>query len=188
MSKRSLFASLLAVLFASSCATLFQGNSEEIMVESDPPGAQVSVNDGRQGITPYSLKTNRNDDLEIHVSKPGYSPEDIADTTHVEWGYLVSDIFFTGLIGLAVDGIDGAMFYHNQTMVSAHLEPAAMAAAPLAPSTAAAVASDQPRTYSAAVPVINRVPTAEGTSPVSPGTNSSSVNPNAPTNQPPPFE
>ena len=93
------------------------------MVESDPPGAQVSVNDGRNGTTPYSMKVGRDDDVNIHVSKPGYSSTDISDESHMEWGYFISDFFFTGLIGLAVDGLDGAMFYHNQTMVSAHLEP-----------------------------------------------------------------
>ncbi len=75
------------------------------------------------------MRVNRNDDLDIHVSKAGYSSTDISDTSHVEWGYLVSDIFFTGLIGLAVDGIDGAMFYHNQAMVSAHLDPVALSPA-----------------------------------------------------------
>ena len=123
MTKSSICASLLAVLFASGCATLFQGTNEEIMVQSDPPGAQVSVNDGRNGTTPYSMKVSRNDDVDIHVSKPGYAPMDISDESHMEWGYFISDFFFTGLIGLAVDGLDGAMFYHNQTMVSAHLEP-----------------------------------------------------------------
>ena len=166
MSKSSLLVSLLAVLFASGCATLFQGTNEEIMVASDPAGAQVSINDGRQGTTPYSMRVNRNDDLQIHVSKAGYSSTDIADTSHVEWGYLVSDIFFTGLIGLAVDGIDGAMFYHNQAMVSAHLDPivaspaaqsdmGAAAPAPAAPapaiSRAAALASDQPKINSKAI-------------------------------------
>jgi hypothetical protein len=52
MTKSSICASLLAVVFASGCATLFQGTNEEIMVQSDPPGAQVSVNDGRNGTTP----------------------------------------------------------------------------------------------------------------------------------------
>ncbi|HVN63217.1 MAG TPA: hypothetical protein VMT58_01170, partial [Candidatus Binataceae bacterium] len=60
------------------------------------------------------------------------SSTDISDESKMEWGYFVSDFFFTGLIGLAVDGADGAMFYHNQTMVTAHLDPVA----PL-PSTAA---------------------------------------------------
>ena len=113
---------ICAAFASSSCATLFQGTSEEIMIASDPAGAQVNVNDGRSGVTPYSMRVNRDEDLQIHVSKAGYMPYDEADASHVQWGYLVSDLFFTGLIGLAVDGIDGAMFYHNQAMVTAHLD------------------------------------------------------------------
>ncbi len=105
------------------------------MIASDPAGAQVAVNDGRSGVTPYSMRVNRDEDLQIHVSKAGYSAYDEVDTSHIEWGYLVSDIFFTGLIGLAVDGIDGAMFYHNQTMVTAHLDQVQAAAPPAIPST-----------------------------------------------------
>lgn len=180
MSKSSLLVSLLAVLFASGCATLFQGTNEEIMVASDPAGAQVSINDGRQGTTPYSMRVNRNDDLQIHVSKPGYSSTDIADTSHVEWGYLVSDIFFTGLIGLAVDGIDGAMFYHNQAMVSAHLDPISPAqsdtgAAAPAPASvpaishAAAIASDQPTIGSKAIaPTTAVIPATTAVNPTAP--------------------
>ena len=92
------------------------------MVTSDPAGALVVVNDGRSGTTPYSMKVGRDDDLQIHVSKTGYSSTDITDTSHMEWGYFIADFFFTGLIGLAVDGLDGAMFDHDQTMVSAHLD------------------------------------------------------------------
>lgn len=114
---------VFAALLCSSCATLFQGTTEEVMVASDPDAAQVTVNDGRSGPTPFSMRVPRSEDLQIHVSKVGYTPYDMTDTSHVEWGYLVSDIFFTGLIGLAVDGIDGAMFYHNQAMVTAHLDP-----------------------------------------------------------------
>jgi hypothetical protein len=116
--------SALIVLFScESCATLFQGTSEEIALASDPSGAAVAVNDGRSGSTPYSIRENREQDLQIRFSKPGYQSQDISDVSHVQWGYLVSDIFFTGLIGLAVDGLDGAMFAHSQQMVSAHLEP-----------------------------------------------------------------
>lgn len=114
---------LCAALACSSCATLFQGTTEEIMVASDPAGAQVSTSDGRSGATPFSMRVNRSEDVQIHVSKQGYQSSDISDNSHVEWGYVVSDLFFTALIGLAVDGLDGAMFYHNQGMVTAHLEP-----------------------------------------------------------------
>jgi PEGA domain len=120
---RFVAALVLTTFFCAGCATLFQGTHEEIMVASDPSGAQVTTNDGRSGTTPYSMRISRDEDLQIHISKAGYSPIDIADTSHVEWGYLISDVFFTGLIGLGVDGLDGAMFYHNQSMVTAHLEP-----------------------------------------------------------------
>jgi len=112
-----------ALVACTSCATLFQGTSEEIELASDPSGASATVNDGHSGPTPYSIHVNRNDDLQVYFSKPGYESENISDGSKVEWGYLVSDIFFTGLIGLAIDGLDGAMFYHSQQMVSAHLAP-----------------------------------------------------------------
>jgi hypothetical protein len=168
MAKSSICASLLAVVFASGCATLFQGTNEEIMVQSDPPGAQVSVNDGRNGTTPYSMKVSRNDDVDIHVSKPGYAPMDVSDASHMEWGYFISDFFFTGLIGLAVDGLDGAMFYHNQTMVSAHLEPiyaqSDQSSAASRPAVYAVPVASQPLTVqnvaapSGAAPVANFAP------------------------------
>src|SRR5260370_26276522 len=110
------------------------------MVPRGPAVAQVSVNDGRCGPSPFSMRVPRSEDLQIHIAKVGYSPYDMTDTSHVEWGYLVSDLFFTGLIGLAVDGIDGAMFYHNQAMVTPHLDPVAptIQAPPPASSPAAA--------------------------------------------------
>ncbi len=86
------------------------------MVASAPAGAQVSVNDGRSRVRPYSIRVDRDEDLQIHLSKAGYTPYDESDPSHIEWGYFVSDFFFTGLTGLAVDGLDGAMFYHNHDM------------------------------------------------------------------------
>ena len=126
------FCATVSLLGTTSCATLFQGTNEEISFASDPSGASVTVNDGRSGTTPYSIRENREEDLQVHFSKSGFQSQDVADTSHVQWGYVVSDIFFTGLIGLAVDGLDGAMFAHNQQMVSAHLDaqPSARAMVP----------------------------------------------------------
>jgi len=118
----SLIVSVLA--FSSiSCATLFQGTNEEIAITSHPSGAAATISDGRSGLTPFSIHTKRSEDIQVHFSKPGYQAYDVSDVSHAQWGYVVSDIFFTGLIGLGVDGMDGAMFYHSQQMVSAHLEP-----------------------------------------------------------------
>jgi hypothetical protein len=132
-----------------SCATLFQGTNEEIDIASDPAAANVTVNDGRSGVTPFSIKENRDSDVQVHFSKPGYEPYDVSDASHVKWGYVVSDIFFTGLIGLGVDGIDGAMFEHSNKMVSAHLEPVSSPIASAPVSSALTAASAAP-SYSAA--------------------------------------
>jgi hypothetical protein len=125
MLRRSSTKSIAAIAFAActSCATLFQGTKDEIQFNSDPQGATATVNDGHSGATPYSINVSRNDDLQVQFSRAGYQPQQISDPTQVQWGYVVSDIFFTGLIGLAIDGIDGAMYTHSQHMVSAHLEP-----------------------------------------------------------------
>jgi hypothetical protein len=135
-----------AFLGGASCATLFQGTHEEIDLASDPSGVNTSISDGRSGVTPYSVHVDRDEDLQIHFSKPGYQNYDVDDVSHVEWGYFVADVFFTGLIGLAVDGIDGAMFYHSEQMVSAHLE-----ALPGQPLVQAPVQPQQPIASTAAV-------------------------------------
>jgi hypothetical protein len=129
------------VFTCTSCATLFEGTTEEIQLASDPSGATATINDGASGTTPYSLEQYRNRDLQIHFSKPGYQSQEISDTSHVQWGYLVSDIFFTGLIGLAVDGLDGAMFAHSQQMVAAHLVALPTRVGTYAPSPAEPIAA-----------------------------------------------
>lgn len=167
--------SAVSLLLCSSCATLFQGTSEEVMVASDPPGANVSVNDGRSGSTPFSFRVPRNEDLQIHISKPGYQSVDLTDTSKFEWGYGISDLLFTGLIGLGVDAIDGASFYHQQTMVTAHLDPnVPMATSPIAPSASVSLASPSAVAPVAAaapagvVPSVATAPAASGQSSVAP--------------------
>ena len=118
-----------SALLRSSCASIFQGTREEIMVSSDAPNARVSLNDGMSGPAPYTAKVPRNEDLTINVSAPGYQSETISDVSHGSIGYGIADIFLCGLIGLGIDAIDGALYSHDQTMVAAHLEPIAPAAA-----------------------------------------------------------
>lgn len=160
------FKAFIVLLFitGSSCATLFQGTNEEIDIASDPAGANVTVNDGRSGVTPFSIKENRDSDVQVHFSKPGYESYDVSDVSHVEWGYAVSDFFFTGLIGLGVDGVDGAMFEHSNKMITAHLEPLPNQS-PNVPAPVGRVVTSQaaPATYTTGsnVPVADSAPTVQ---------------------------
>jgi len=105
-----------------SCALIFQGTTEEINVASDPPGATATLNDGETKVTPFSMTAPREKDLQFHFSKPGYQSADVADNSTVEPGFLVVDAIPL-LIPWAVDASAGAGFAHQQTTVTAHLDP-----------------------------------------------------------------
>jgi len=107
---------------ACSCALLFQGTTEEITVASDPPGATVTLNDGETRVTPFSITAPREKDLQFHFSKPGYQSADLSDNARVEPGFLVADSI-PFLLPWAIDASAGAGFAHQQTLVTAHLDP-----------------------------------------------------------------
>jgi hypothetical protein len=48
------------------------GTTEEITINSDPPGATAALSDGRTGTTPFTITVPPNQDLQIHFSKAGY--------------------------------------------------------------------------------------------------------------------
>jgi hypothetical protein len=107
---------------ACSCALLFQGTTEEINVASDPPGATVTLNDGETKVTPFSITAPREKDLQFHFSKPGYQSADLSDNSRVEPGFLMADAI-PFLLPWAIDASAGAGFAHQQTSVTAHLDP-----------------------------------------------------------------
>jgi hypothetical protein len=141
----------LSSVGACSCGLLFQGTTEEINVASDPPGATVTLNDGETKVTPFSITAPREKDLQFHFSKPGYQSADVVDNTQVEPGYLVADTIPL-LLPWAIDASAGAGFAHQQTSVTAHLDPERGAGwdapiktiIPLPPATPSANATTKP--------------------------------------------
>jgi len=111
-------------LLQPGCASLLKGTSEQIMVSSEPPGANVSVNGQQEGTTPYVANVPSSRDLQIELSKPGYEPLTVADNTSFRWGYEIWS-FVDFVIPMGVDMADGAAWGHDQTMVAAHLNPVA---------------------------------------------------------------
>ncbi|MGB8414464.1 MAG: hypothetical protein WCE23_16735 [Candidatus Binatus sp.] len=107
---------------ACSCGLLFQGTTEEINVASDPPGATVTLSDGETKVTPFSMTAPREKDLQFHFSKPGYQSADLSDNSRVEPGFLMADAI-PFLLPWAIDASAGAGFAHQQTSVTAHLDP-----------------------------------------------------------------
>ena len=144
----ALAALVAAAILLQGCATLLKGAQEEVMVNSDPSGAQVSVNDEEMtGATPYVVNAKSSQPLHIHVSKQGYKPQDITDDTSFRWGYEFLS-FLCYVLPVGVDLADGAAWGHDQTMIAAHLEPNAQST----PATAPEAAMPQAETASGAAP------------------------------------
>lgn len=64
---------LIVGLVLTGCATVLQGTSQSIMVDSDPRGATVFVDGQQRGITPtsFTLQKGRREQV-IRVERDGY--------------------------------------------------------------------------------------------------------------------
>ena len=82
----------------------------------------MTLSNGNSGVTPFSVTVPRGEDLAIHFSKAGYQSSDLSDYSKVEGGYLAADILFAGL-GMLVDGPTGALYAHQESTVTARLDP-----------------------------------------------------------------
>lgn len=119
---------LTAVAMAiASCANILHGKTEEISVESDPPGATVVLNNGMSGVTPFMIQVPRERDLVFHYSLDGYKPVDVFNDTNVESKYIAGDwasMLLTGLpFAWVSDVSSGAAHTHQQLVVTAQLQP-----------------------------------------------------------------
>ena len=135
---------LIAILPGSlcSCMLLFQGTTEEIHVESEPSGATATLGNGETRVTPFSLTVPREQDLQIHFSKPGYQSRDIDDDSNIEAAAVIDMLPL--MFPWAVDESTGAGYAHQQPSVVVHLDPVATAEAATDEKAAAPVPQPTP--------------------------------------------
>jgi PEGA domain len=116
--KASIVAALAMAVAATctiACANVRHGNTEEISVASNPQGADVTLNNGMTGVTPFTITVPRERNLVFHFSKEGYQSADVFDQTNVESKYIAADW---------VDDVSsGAARTHEQMTVTANLVP-----------------------------------------------------------------
>jgi hypothetical protein len=118
---------LLPVLLLTSCATITRGVHEKLRVQSDPPGATVTLSTGEKGVTPATfVEKRRSDKFTVTVSKAGY----VAQTVTVEskaggtgGTAMAGNLLIGGAIGMGVDAGTGAYDSLYPNPVSVKLEP-----------------------------------------------------------------
>ena len=128
-------AAICATFLFSGCATIFTPASYPVQINSNPPGANISIVDrhGREiysGVTPTSVKLragagffSRADYL-IKFSKAGYTDKTVFVSAEID-GWYFANILIGGWLGmLIIDPATGAMWkidteYLNETLTEA---------------------------------------------------------------------
>ncbi|UWX58348.1 PEGA domain-containing protein [Chlorobaculum sp. MV4-Y] len=121
------FAIFLSFAFT-GCGTITRGTTQALVVESDPPGADVELSNGLRGRTPASFNVKRKENLVVKIKKNGYEPVEANVTSEVGDGggtAMAGNIIFGGLIGAAIDGGNGSNKTLRPNPVSVKLLPIA---------------------------------------------------------------
>ena len=124
---RLLFAALAASMLA-GCATVTRGLSDQVQINSDPPGATVQTSMSHQCMTPCTLNVQRKDEFNVVISKPGFEPQTVFVGTRVAGSGaagFAGNVLVGGIVGMGVDAASGATLEHFPNPIAVALRPAA---------------------------------------------------------------
>ena len=119
------FFGLAGLLYVSGCATVTRSSKDTLVIETNPPGAEVKLSNGQTGETPCSFKLPRKEALIVKIEKLGYVPVEANITPQVSGAGgagMAGNVCLGGLIGAAVDAGSGAMNDLKPNPVSVNLE------------------------------------------------------------------
>lgn len=107
---KALILAMVAIL--SGCATITRGTSEVLVVETEPPGAEVSVSpNGYRCTSPCSLEVKRKHNYHVDIRKDGYEPistDVLSQIAGAGAAGMAGNVLIGGLIGAAIDAGSGA--------------------------------------------------------------------------------
>ena len=84
---------IFCLVLASGCASLFRGNTQEIRIDSYPPGAVGEV-DGMSIQTPAKLMLTRNENHTVVLRKEGYAESRTEISREFSWPPFIADLVF----------------------------------------------------------------------------------------------
>lgn len=113
---------VLTLFLLPGCATLVHGPNQEVVVETQPPGASVFVDGYREGRTPTRLKLSRVSSYDLRIRLEGYEPAQLQlrrERSPWTFGNIVF-LYFPGYIVDAAVGSNGKIV---PSQISLKLEP-----------------------------------------------------------------
>lgn len=111
----------MLIFLCSSCATIIQGRNQDVLITSNPSGAEAGI-DGIKVVTPATVSLNRKKSYAIKIQKEGYKSKSSVISKGYS-GWLWGNAIFGGLIGLTIDFITGARYKLIPESVDVILQP-----------------------------------------------------------------
>ena len=132
-----LLCSTLVYLSCAGCASIMHGTHQDVGISSSPTAAVVTIDGVASGQTPLVAHLARGRNHILSIRADGYAPYETTLTRDVS-GWVWGNLVFGGLIGLAVDGMDGGMYQLTPEQVHVDLRQNAADAPVQTPTVAAA--------------------------------------------------
>ncbi len=114
---------VLIIFFLTSCCTIIHGTKQKIQINSNPPKANVFVNNKMTGSTPIKLKLKRKNRHIIRLMLDGYNPYSVTVTrkpTPLRGFYPL--MLTIGLISYLIDYANGSVYDLAPNIINANLE------------------------------------------------------------------
>ena len=112
---------LIIMLLMNSCATIFHGTTDEVVVTSQPPNTKVYVNGIMVGNTPLKMKLDSDRNYTVEFKKDGFDTRTTMITSSLAGGYVVLDVL-CGVWPIVVDAATGAWSSLDQEQVHVVLD------------------------------------------------------------------
>jgi hypothetical protein len=114
-------AAVILILMLGGCATILKGTSRDLRINSNPPGAEVYVDDSFEGTTPTTVKLKASKIHRISLKQDGYQSQDTIVFNRVNPVWVCIDLFLL-YIPAAIDAATGAWYELNPAMIYAELK------------------------------------------------------------------
>lgn len=115
------------VIAATGCATIINGETQDISINTSPAGANVYVDAKPIGKSPLVAQVKRKDGTVIRVEHPDYKTEEIHLKT-TSSAFFFGNILFGGLPGTTTDVATGAAIQYEKDSYYVALAPAGKSA------------------------------------------------------------
>lgn len=113
---------LVLAMISTGCATILDGSSQPVNIDSSPHGARIYVNGTEVGTTPLSMRMQRSKSTMILAKKNGYEDQQIALQTKINSTFWVN-ILTGGPFGSTTDYASDAMIEYSPNMYHITLNP-----------------------------------------------------------------